>query len=186
MTLFNNLKSRLRRAMLPSLKVARRLAKDKRGSAVEFAMVSVPFFPLLLSVFEIGMIFFKSEYLQSAVTEASRQIYTGQAQQANMSASQFKTRLCDAANVMFSCADLSVDVRTYSGFSGADRFNPVSGGDFNNASLQYDPGVRSSIVVVTGYYQQQVFLAMLASGFDKLNNGKILLRASAAFRNEPF
>ncbi len=162
--------------------------RDRRGSyAVEFALVALPFFSLLFATFDTAMIFFKEEYLQTAVSEAGRLVFTGQAQTAGYTQTQFKQAICGKLPVMIACSDVYVDVRTYPDFTTANRYNPVdNNGNFQAGSMQYDPGARSSIVVVTGYVQHSMFMSLISTFYANLSNGKILLTASAAFRNEPY
>ena len=59
--------------------------RDERGfTAVEFAMVAMPFLMLLFGTIGIGLFFFTTFSLENAVEQASRQIRTGQAQLAGM------------------------------------------------------------------------------------------------------
>ncbi len=171
--------------------IARRASlfrRDRCGNyAIEFGLVALPFFALLFATFDTALIFFKEEYLQTAVQDAGRLLFTGQAQNASYTQAQFKQAVCDRLPVMISCGDVYVDVRTYANFSTANRFNPIdNSGNFQAGSMQYNPGARSSIVVVTGYAQHSMFVSLISTYYANLSNGKILLTASAAFRNEPY
>ena len=176
---------RAKRAILARTGTTRRFAEDQSGTAVEFALVAMPFFLLLFTIFEIGLIFFKGEFLQSAVSDASRSIYTGQAQQSALSQEQFRQKVCAAASIMFDCGGIHVDVRTFNTLGAAAPFNPVSGGAVNTAT-SYNPGTRMSIVVVTAFYQQTTWVTLFAPGITGLGNGMRLLQGTAVFRNEPF
>src|SRR5579872_7606870 len=66
------------------------------ATAVEFAMVAVPFFALLFGVLELGMLFMASTTIDAATVQVARQIRTGQFQSgANHSAADFKTAVCN-------------------------------------------------------------------------------------------
>ena len=57
------------------LAALRRFAKAQRGAtAVEFAIVVVPFMILLFGTMELGMVFLVSTTLQNATDNAARQI----------------------------------------------------------------------------------------------------------------
>jgi Flp pilus assembly protein TadG len=173
----------------PPLRLLRRFRRDQGGAyAVEMALVAVPFFALLFATFDTAMIFFKNEYLQTAVSDAGRLIFTGQAQTEGFTQQQFKDVVCDRAKILISCGDIAVDVRTSTSFDEADssRFAPIKAGNFNDTGLKYQPGSRGSIVVVSAYTQHTMFVPMIANIYSNLSNGKILLSASAAFRNEPY
>ena len=82
----------------------KRFRRDENGAvAVEFGMVALPFFALLFSIIEISLSFFSNQILETAVSEASRLIMTGQAQNSGMTALQFRTAVCDHLPAMFDC-----------------------------------------------------------------------------------
>ncbi len=79
-------------------------AADKRGAAaVEFAMISIPFFFLIFGLLEVCMLFIMSTVLEHSVTEASRAIRTGQAQQSSMTDSDFRQIICDKVFGLLDC-----------------------------------------------------------------------------------
>ena len=70
---------------------------DGGATAVEFAMISIPFLALLFAIFELGAIFLASSAIDAAVEQAARQIRTGQLQgTANNNAAGFKTLVCNS------------------------------------------------------------------------------------------
>ena len=55
----------------------RRFRRDQRGvTAVEFGMVATPFFALLFAIIETALVFWTTQVLETAVTNASRRVYT--------------------------------------------------------------------------------------------------------------
>ena len=58
-------------------------ANENRGqTAVEFALIAAPFFFIIFGLMEICLIFIMSTVLEHAVSDSSREIRTGQAQEA--------------------------------------------------------------------------------------------------------
>ena len=56
----------------------RNFAADTRGAtAVEFALVAVPFLGLLMAIFQAGFAYFASENLQAATQSAARNLFIG-------------------------------------------------------------------------------------------------------------
>jgi Flp pilus assembly protein TadG len=123
---------RFRRALLA------RFRRDASGvTAVEFGLVALPFFAVLFAILEVSLAFWTSQVMESMVADASRQVYTGQFQQANQgkSAAQmaeaFKDLICGTSVVdgrkvnrfgLFDChGKLQVDVRAYTSFQGRSR-----------------------------------------------------------------
>jgi Flp pilus assembly protein TadG len=174
----------LRRAGLRALG---RLGRDQKGAtAVEFAFVAMPFFALMFAIIETGLMFFGNQALDSAVADVSRQIRTGQAQQAGMSASAFKAAVCDGVAGLINCDNLKVDVQTYPSFSAITLPTPKIDPATNQPQVteNYPATHGGDIVVVRAYYNWPLFVPGLDSYFG--NNGSALMIATAAFRNEPF
>jgi Flp pilus assembly protein TadG len=165
-----------------------RFAREQDGATViEFAIVVAPFLALLFAIIETAMVFFAGQTLETAVADSSRLILTGQAQKQNLDANAFKAQVCARLVAMFDCNNgIMIDVRTASSFGAANTGSPVdaSGNIVNN--FTYDAGKAGDIVVVRVMYQWPVIMPGLGYNLGNLANGKRLLMATAAFRNEPF
>lgn len=170
----------------PSKSALRALLRDSKGAtAVEFAFVAAPFFGLVYAIFETGLVFFSQQALQTATNQAARLIMTGQAQAQNMTAAQFQQQVCANASSMFNCANMYVNIQTFSSFSSVSQLNPVQNGSFNSASLSYNIGTAGDIELVQVFYQWPVFTGPLGLNLSTMNGNIHLLVATAAFRNEP-
>ena len=150
-------------------RLLRRFRSDRSGAtAVEFAMVSVPFFGLLFAIFETAFVFLAQEGLDAATTAAARQLMTGQAQNISTitTAAQFANSLiCNptppAQRILptfINCANLIVDVSQASTFAGAN----VSKSFYTNPTTNYDPGGADCIVVVRVVYPMPAYLSIIA------------------------
>jgi Flp pilus assembly protein TadG len=171
--------------------VSRRLGqlrRDQKGAtAVEFALLALPFFALLFAILETALLFFVGELLDTSVAESARLIRTGQAQEKNFDAEDFRGAICDAMVVMLSCeANLKIDVRTPKSFASADLSSPVTDGELDDKDFGYDDGHGGEIVVVRAFYEWPTFMRFYGQDFATLANGNHLLAATATFRNEPF
>lgn len=175
-----------RRRARPRRGLFARLARDRRGAtAVEFALISIPFLTLLFAIIETALMFFVSQVLDNAAATVARDIRTGQAQQASMTKSQMEEAICDEMLDLVNCADnLYLDVRSYDTFGAANLASPVDGSG-NITGLQYDIGGSSEIVVLRAFYTWPTFFHILPTA-NTLPDGKRLLGAVLAFRNEPF
>lgn len=175
---------------------SRHFALCRRGAtALEFALVAAPFLALLVALFETALVFFASRVLDEVTEEASRYILTGQAQQANMSQSQFQTYLCTSTNTaalvsaLFNCNNLMINVENYSDFASASTSTPTL--TFNKSGAvsntwTYSPGTPGSIVVVQVMYQWPIILGPLAFNLSNLSDGNRLLVSTAVFKSEPY
>ncbi|MBI1866832.1 MAG: pilus assembly protein [Methylocystis sp.] len=157
--------------------------------AVEFAMVALPFLALIIAILQIGIVFLAQQELETAVEQSSRLVLTGQAQQQNLSQSNFAAKVCDSLPALFACANLMIDMQTASSFANANASAPTLNFDANGQvtnKWQYQKGNQGDIVVMRVMYQWPVFLGPLGFNLSNLSNGNRLLTATAVFKNEPY
>jgi Flp pilus assembly protein TadG len=171
-------------------KVIQRFRRDRRGAtAVEFAMVSPLFFGLLFAILETGTLFLRATALEAGVEEAKRVTMTGQIAGAGNPAAQeaaFKAAFCNQVGWIIPCDKVKFDVQSFNTFGVASMPNPIKGGEFNPAGLQFKPGMPCQIVVIRAYYEATSLTALIRNDVSQLSNGNVLLSGSAAFKNEPF
>ena len=191
------------------LPFALQFLKDDRGAtAVEFAMVSVPFLGLLFAIFETAFVFFATQGLEAAVTDAARSVMIGtaQANSAITTATQFRdAMICNPTGkarilpTLIDCTKLLVDVRP-AGTSGSTTFGSANmTKDFTTAAQQtYCTGGPNDVVIVRVAYPMPVYLSIISSnriaangtitaGLTSFNGSLVhLIMGTAAFRNEPF
>jgi Flp pilus assembly protein TadG len=164
----------------------RRFRRNRKGDAVvQFALVAPMFFALLFAIIESALMFFATQVLETITQDSARMILTGQAQNANYLAADFKTYVCGKIPALFTCSGLSVDVQSYNSFSAISINSQISSGAFVN-NMQYNPGGPGDIVVVRVFYQWPQFVTGLGYNVSNLSGNKRLLAATAAFQNEPY
>lgn len=168
--------------------VGRRFSRNREGAtALEFAIVCMPFFFLLLAVMEIAYMFFLSVMVDNAALSSARKIRTGQMQMASASAEDFWEDVCEGIEVVAPCEGrLFLDVQTYDSFGVTREPPPVEDGEFDPSDLGVDFGEEGDIVLVRAYYVWDVIFPDLGTGLSNLAGGKRLLVSTVAFRNEPF
>jgi len=178
-------RTRVARGFLAGLSAFRK--DESAAAAVEFSLVSLPLLGLLLAALQLSVIFFAGQVLQSAATNASRQLMTGQAQSGGMTANQFAQLVCNDAAGLYDCNSLMVDVESAGSFSAVNTAPPVltyANGKVTN-QWSWSPGAAGQVVIVKVMYNWPVFgPAML--GLSDQPNGDHLLMAVAVFKNEPF
>ena len=164
-------------------------------AAIEFALIAPIFFLLLFASLETGMVYFADMVLENGVQGAARLIRTGQAQSQNLSASQFRQKLCEEIDFMLKCdgSTLLIDIRSFGSFGGANFPQPLDGeGNLNGGLNAYQPGTSSQlgggspIVLVRAFYKWKLFTPMFSAYYANMTGGIRLIAASVAFRNEPF
>jgi Flp pilus assembly protein TadG len=180
---------RLRLAPIAAL---RRFVRAQRGAtAIEFAIIALPFMTLLFGIIELGMVFLVSTTLQNATDNAARQIRTGQFQTSGANTkNDFKTLVCsNMAWLSTPCSGkLTVDVQTFANFTALNAKGQIDAATFDPNSLCWSAGQPGDIVLVRAYYQWDVFTPLLNAALVNMGSGsnKRLIGAATSFRNEPW
>ncbi|MEZ5854749.1 MAG: TadE/TadG family type IV pilus assembly protein [Hyphomicrobiaceae bacterium] len=159
-------------------------------TAIEFAMVAVPFLMMLFGIIGVGLYFFTTFTLENAVEQASRLLRTGQAQTTGMSAAAFKNQVCEFVPGHIDCAG-KVQVNVLS-FADTTNITPASlprcldkTGALNGAA-QYTPGGASQVVLVWACYEWELAGKIPFIKLGDMANGSRLIQATTVFRSEPF
>ncbi len=161
-----------------------RLFKDRSAAtAVEFALISIPFFTLLFGIIELGLMFTLNVSLDSAIANFATQVRTGQVQApgsaatsssgAQMDLSGAKNAICNNIKLvpLSTClSQLQLDVRPLSTFQSSSSPAPISGSTFNSTNLCYYSGNAGSIVQITGYYLYSILNPLLLPAFSHITS----------------
>ncbi|MCI4660840.1 MAG: pilus assembly protein [Neomegalonema sp.] len=125
--------------------ILRCFLRARRGTtAVEFALLSIPFFMLLGSIIEVGLLSLNSAALKNGVREAARAGRVGTA--ACMDAEEMREMICTSAKLLADCENrLSVNQKRIEGWGGdagsqvgANDNDTVNGGDIIVARAVYE------------------------------------------------
>lgn len=180
---------------------------DRRGTtAIEFAMISVPFLGLIGGIFETGLVYFRSAQLQTATETASRAILTNNLS-TGLTYQQFIDQfLCTwksgnavkpgTLSTMFDCDKLIVDIRPLANWDASS-----TGRIFNAAPRAQAINIPApgQIAIVRIMYPQRVVMGLMAgsplstTGIQQIRSGQEvyegawthMLMGVAAFRVEP-
>lgn len=170
--------------------LARKWKGDCQGTtAIEFAMVGIPFFMLLLGTIAVGLFFFTTFALENAVDRASRLVRIGAVQQSGMTAAEFKEEVCKQAPAYVDCdGKMRVSVQSYSDFS--EIVTPSCTDDEGNLvppeETTYSAGSSSDVVLVTVCYEWDLAASLPFLKLGSMPNGAALIQASSTFRTEPY
>lgn len=158
------------------------------AAAVEFALVSIPFFVFVGAIFELTINFFVSSIMDHAIGDVAREIRTNQITPNTHTEQQFRDHICNKPQmVLFNCADLVIDVQNVATFDdpGVPR-NPD--GSVNSTGMGFNPGgVGSrSINILRVYYEWPTVMAFSNFTNDPMwSRGNRLIMSSEAFKLEP-
>ena len=180
----------LTRIRPPRLSWLRRFVRNERGAtAIEFALLSVPFFALTGAILETAIMFLASQMLDGAVQDASRLVRTGQAQTNNYTIDTFRSAVCNELFGLFNCANLMIKVNTVTNFATATApASPLDPTDPTKWTLTpaFSPGIGTNIVMVQVYYKWPVMLRIGGFNLATSSDGTRLMSSVRVFANEPF
>ena len=167
-------------------KIVRRFTKDEEGvTAIEFGMLALPFFALMMAVIETSIFFFAGQVLESSVDEVARKIRTGQLD-SNMTAALLRDEICDSSAVLFSCGDLLIDMKVVAKYEDLGDMPGPDGGELDPADFGFQPAGPKQIVMVTVATEWPVFTNYLQQYMSKLTSKNALLTTVAVFKTEPY
>ena len=158
-------------------------------AAIEFALVGIPFFVVLIGTLEITLFFAAGNVLEGAAQTASRVIRTGQAQQSGDAEAMFKDALCSQIGILVPCADIKYEVIEIpdDSFAGVASFPPSFDEDGNLESQGFAAGGVESVVLVRLSYTYKFMSPFLGSIMDEgFGNNSYRHMATVVIRNEPY
>jgi Flp pilus assembly protein TadG len=185
-------------------RILKRFARARSGAtAVEFGLVALPFLGLSGAALEAGITFFGQGILQQAVTDAGRQIYTGQFQTANTGTTDpqtlinnFRTAMCSpggqARITTFPCANVRISITKAANFSSATPVratvtDPQTGvSNWNPNFASYTCARAGDVIVLQAAIDIPVFFPLLGAAYATLPDRRRVLQAATVFQVEPF
>ena len=179
---------KLSRAIPALLRRAGIFSRDDHGvTAIEFALLGVPFFAIVAAIMETSLVFMASNIFETALHDTSRLIRTGQAIQANYDIDDFRAGMCERTYGLFNCGAIIINVRTSTSFNNITISDPIDPATGNwTLTENFAPGQRKSIVIAEAYYKWEALFNIMGFNLATLSDGTLLMGAAEVFRNEPF
>lgn len=177
-------------------RLLRRLRREKDGAtAIEFAILAIPFSALLFAIIELAIVFFIGSTVSHAMQVTAREIRTGEFQATCGGAAEFKAQVCSEMAGLGDCdANLRIDVVT----SPTGRFlpgllpptpnqeDPLNPGQPVIPPDTYVPTPASAVVVVRAQYYHPLTVPGELTFLSNQPGNRRVITATTAFRNEPF
>lgn len=197
-------KTLLGRASARARRMLGRFRKSEDGAtAIEFAILALPFLVLLFAILEIAVVFFLTAALHHGTAQAGRLVRVGSLQAEGDQASQllkFREAICEEMAQIQGCMDrLRVDIVKGTTFGGVtlpqrdlDMFASLDEDDdpepTDPPASEFDcSGPREVVMLRTEFYHSLVLPRKLTFlGNDPKGYNRRILRSTTAFRNEPF
>ena len=164
--------------------LVRQFGRQQDGAtAVEFAILALPFFWLILIIFETAAVLFTDIALQNGITNTARLIRTGQVQSQSMSQSAFRTILCNNIASYINCSKIRIDISKSATL-------PMTGTDMmavaDDTAQKWEVGGPSEWVMVQARYDWKLFIPGISQLSNQTGGTVRRLTAGAMFRNEPY
>ncbi|MCA0034202.1 TadE/TadG family type IV pilus assembly protein [Mesorhizobium sp. B263B2A] len=175
----------------------RRFVRDRRGStALEFALLAMPFALLVFAILESCISFAGQEVMANITDDVARQLRTGQLRPADVAGGKLTTLICDRLEIIVStdCPNqLLADLREYPTFADAASASfKIQNGDVvlmqgtNSQAFATTPGLAESRNMLRVFYKWPVMTDLMAKSMANLSGGRTLHFASVTWQNEPF
>lgn len=171
---------------------SRSFAQDRAGAtALEFAILALPFIMTMLAIAEYGYVYLINVSLDNAVAAAARQIRTGQMQTSSAPSGQtkqqqFQTLVCKNMTWVSDCGSaLRAAAEVETNWANQSSTAPTANGALK-PTLPFNMGQDGDIVLVHAYYPWKMITPNLWINSPKLGGNSVLLSAASIVVNEPY
>lgn len=173
-------------------------ARRDGATAIEFAILAIPFFAIVFASIETFIAFTGEQLLANATETMARKIRTGEIR-STMTVAEYRTAFCQEIKILMPCSaeeiatptKLFLDVQTFDKFSAIPTTVPMKGTDFDPTGFKFAPGGKKTINVVRAFYRWDVvtdlvrpMISNVSSADGKQRN--YLMVATAVILNEDY
>ncbi len=174
---------------------------DDGATAIEFAILGLPFAALLFGIVEISVLFFMDSTVHHALSEVSRKVRTGEFQASGGGAAAFKAAVCAEMSGVGNCNNLRIDVVSagdgkFSSLTLPDTFPPCTGTPAQKAACEASPPsipastytntTSGQVVIVRVQYVHHLSVPSALTHLANAPGNTHIITATTAFKNEPF
>jgi len=161
--------------------------KDEDGAtAVEFALIGIPFIFMIVGIIEMAMVFTAQSLLEASMSQAAREIRTGQIQQGGGEL-DFQDTICGYAAILIPCDQIQYQVVSLDDFASAEDFPDATFDEDGNLENQsFDAGGASDVVLVRTVYAYPIMTPLFQPVLA--NNGAFrrTLMSTMVLQTEPY
>lgn len=155
-------------------------------TAVEFALVGIPFILMVIGIIEMALMFASQSLLEASVAQGAREIRTGAVQQGGGD-DLFRDTVCDYASVFIACDDLQYQVVAIDSFQEAEDFpDPEFDDEGNLQDQSFDAGGVNDIVMIRVAYRYIVKTPMMQLLLTNNDDGSRILLSTVVLQSEPY
>jgi len=156
--------------------------------AVEFALVALPFFMLVIGLLEVSLMYAASVVLEGGTVTAARVIRTGQAQQSADPEETFRSLLCENVHSLIPCENLVYEVIHPPGntFEDAADYEPQYDKDGNLKPQGFDAGGSSDVILIRTSYRYHFIMPFMGKLLSSASDMGVTLVSTITLRSEPY
>lgn len=161
---------------------------EKASTAVEFAIVGIPFVFALVGLIELSLMYAANSVLQDSTTSAARMIRTGQAQQSRGDAeSVFQTELCRVASTFLNCNLIQYEVITLDGgFNDAVDSQPTFDENGNLVSSGFSPAGSDQVTMIRTVYLYPLLTPIIGTLMSDRPGQTKFMMSTVVLQTEPY
>lgn len=192
-------------ARRPSSRVRRLLRSKEGATAIEFALLAIPYFVIVFAILETFVAYTAEQLVSNATDTLGRKLRTGQitynlGSSTDMTEAQFRQAFCDEIAIMIKCSTTEVatpdklwlDVETYTSFANMPTTIPrVDANDVHSelqtTGFKFAPGASGSVNMLRAFYKWQIISDLVRPYIaTSTQSNTFLIVATAAFKNENY
>ena len=164
------------------------LKTEDGATAVEFSLLMVPFFLLIMGIIEISLYYASGIILEGAAMGASRVIRTGAAQLSADPKAAFEEAMCDEVGVMMDCGDITYETINFgSSFTGSTDHTPQYDEDGNLIPAGFDAGSAEDVILIRLAYRHDFFFPLTGALIEENEGSNSATHVSTVvLRTEPY
>jgi Flp pilus assembly protein TadG len=164
------------------------IRKKEGTTAVEFALVGIPFVLMIIGTVEMAVMFTAQSVLHESTFTAARLIRTGQIQGGGMGDGEqaFRQSVCDFASLLIPCERIQFQVRQIPTFSDAQDQDLEFDEDGNLEDQDFDPGGVSEIVLVRVVYNYPIITPFMQPFLGQNGGMTRMMVSTIVLQNEPY
>lgn len=155
------------------------------ATAVEFALVAPVALFMIIAVVEYSLFYFKTGFLKHVLYEASRNVQTGEVQDALDPQAYFQAEYCEDASFLVSCSNVYFDVRAATSLGAVSFPEATFNDDGEPTNFDFQPGGAGDITTMRVATPYRFITPFMQDIFQPHGAPAIIVGYSVA-RNEPF
>lgn len=164
------------------------IKREEGATAIEFAMVALPFILTLFGIIEISLAYTAGTLLEGGTVSAARLIRTGQIQTGSADPeTAFREELCNQADILVVCDNIQVEAIPMpdDSFGSVGDYAVQYDNDGNMVSRGFDAGGVSDVMLVRVYYAYPFLTPMIGTLLGGADQTMPLL-STVVFQTEPY